>query len=395
MKRLSILMALLFFVSNGLFGQWDKKYKAGGFAGYEHNIFLSPSTLIRSGETLTRQDILTSGFYEGVSFSGDFEKKFKEGRWKLGFTSSYANFHTNPDADRFTLNLRSSYRKRYAKGKYIEIAPAFSRRSQQGINESDGVLRTTFSYTKFVLPLHWDFYFGKKVWFKTETAYTFKAYDQNDLGEKVSYHSAKTSFALSKKWNKAENINKISFSGGIEYRYYTDLELDDESEEEEEEEEENEVVARPNNPIAFIAEERQWLFYRADLEYNIKNNNTNFDYTLGLYFIGRGDSEQRFGYSELSPGARLNYKQKGFSVSGSIKYNMRKFTTLTIGESEQTLKYNYIRTSIRLNVPLAKRKLWYIKANLVNRKANNDNILSTAFRGYFNNSIETGMTFRF
>ncbi|OEK06564.1 hypothetical protein BFP71_02515 [Roseivirga misakiensis] len=377
-------------------GQWQKKFVAGGFAGYEHNIFLSPGTLLRDGDQLTRQDLLTSGFYEGVSFKGDFENKFKEGRWKFGFATSIANFHTNPDADRFTLSLKSSYRKRYAKGKYFEIAPEFSRRSQQGINESDGVLRTTFSYTKFYLPLHLDYYLGNKTWFKTETAYTFKAYDQNDLGEKVSYHSAKTGLNFSKKWDKNEAINKLTFSGGIEYRYYTDLELEDEDDEDiEEEDEEDDFVARPNNPIAFIAEERQWFFYTMGLDYNVKNDRTNFDYTLGLYFVGRGDSEKRFGYRELSPALSMRYSKKKLSVTASLKYGMRKFSTLTVGDNDQLLTYNYLRGSVRFNVALPKNKAWYIKGNLVNRTANNNNINSLAFRGYLNNSIETGISIRF
>lgn len=395
MKRITTLLVLLSLASNGLVGQWDKKFKVGGFGGYEHNIFLSPSSLIRDGEQLFRQDILTSGFYEGLSFGGDFEKKFNGGRWKLGFQTSMANFHTTPDADRFTLSLKSSYRKRYAKGRYFEIAPSFARRSQQGINESDGVLRTTFSYTRFNLPAHLDFYLGNKTWFKTETGYTFKAYDQNDLGEKVSYHAAYTGFAFSRKWDKDKVTAKLTLSGNLEYRYYTDLEVDDESEEEEEGVEENEVVARPNNPIGFIAEERQWLFYRASAEYNVKNSTSKFDYTLGLYFVGRGDSEQRFGYAELSPGASINYKAKGYSLNASAKYSMRNFSTLEVGDEEDQLKYNYIRSSLRLDVPLAKRKTWFIKGNLIHRTSSNTDLSSTAFRGYFNNSIETGITIRF
>lgn len=396
MKRILILTSCLFLVSNSLIGQWQKKFRASGYGGYEHNIFLSPATLLREGELVIRQDLLTSGFYEGISFGGDFEKEFEGGRWKLSFATSAANFHTTPDADRLTLNLKSSYRKRYAKGKYFEMAPSFTRRSQQGINESDGVLRTTFSYTRFNLPVHLDYYLGSKTWFKTETGYTFKAYDQNDLGEKVSYHAAYTGFGLSKKWEKDKVTSKLTFSGNLEYRHYTDLEVEEDGEEEDDEGvEENETVPRPNNPIGFIAEERQWFFYRVNLEYNVKNGTSKFDYTIGLYYVGRGDSEQRFGYSEISPGISINYRAKGFSLNASTRYSMRKFRTLEVGENDELLRYKYLRTSLRLNVPLSKGKIWFIKGNLIDRQSSRTDISSTAFRGYFNNSIETGITIRF
>ena len=392
MKKPITTMVLLFLVINGAAAQWDKKFKARLYGGYEHNIFLSPNTLIRDGERLFREDLLTSGFFEGVLLSGDFEKKIRDGRWKLGFTTSGANYHTDPNANKYILNLRSSYRKKYRKGRYFELAPALVRRSQNGTNESDGVLRTTFSYTRFNLPVHLDFYLGDKRWFKTETGYTFKGYDKNDLGEKVSYHATYSRFSYSKKWQREQVTSKLILSGGLEYRHYTDLELD---QEQEDTEDENEVVIRPNNPIAFIAEERQWLFYRASIEYNVEHETTPLEYTLGIYYIGRGDSEGRFGYSEVAPGASIRYKTKAFTLSGSARYNWRKFATLQVGDANALLRYNYIRADLQLSMPLGKKKLWYVKGDLTRRVSNRSEATSTAFRGYFNSMIETGITIRF
>lgn len=393
MKKPITTVLLLFLVINGAKAQWDKKFKASLYGGYEHNIFLSPNTLVRDGEQLFAEDLLTSGFFEGISLSGDFEKKFEDGRWKLGFATSGANFHTNPNANKYTLNLKASYRKKYKKGRYLEIAPSLARRSQNGINESDGVLRTTFSYTRFNLPAHLDFYLGDKKWFKTETGYTFKGYDKNDLGEKVSYHAVYTRFRYSKKWQKDLTTSKLIFSGGLEYRHYTDLEA--EEEEGVEEEEENETVNRPNNPIVFIAEERQWFFYRASLEYNVEKSNTPWEYTFGIYYVGRGDSEGRFGYNEVSPGLSFQYKTNKFTLTGSAKYSFRKFATLEVGDQASLLRYNYVRTNLRLSVPLGKKRFWYVKGDLTNRVSNRSENTSTAFRGYFNSMIETGITIRF
>ena len=103
-----------------------------------------------------------------------------------------------------------------------------------------------------VLPLSFDFYLKQKTWLKTDVGYRYKVYDENNLGEQVSYHALFFSAALSKKWEQADVLWKLRFIPGVEHRIYTDLEAEDREDEE----------------SALVVDERNWTYYTADLIYD-------------------------------------------------------------------------------------------------------------------------------
>ena len=392
----SIILSILCFclATNLATAQWKSDFTLKIRGGYEHNIYKSASNFQEGDEVLSGQDLMTSGLFEGVGFSGSFVMETTGGRWKLNYQVAYANFHTEVNANLFDGSFSASYRKKYAKGKYWELAPSFLRRSRQGTDESDAVLRTTLSYTRVNVPFHWDFYLGDKKWFKTETGYTFKSYDQSENGEQVSYHSAYTGASFSKKWEQASIIQKITFSGQFEHRLYTDLIEDEEGEQEEFIDEEDEDFIDRGDIIGLIRENRQWTFLRANVEWNSEYKNSPFEFTVGLYSTFRLDSENRFGYSEFGPGLRAKYQLGRLSLSGSTSYRHRVFSNLNAADDNGSLQYQYFRSSLRLSTPIGKKKSWYLQGNAITRVSNRNVITSRAFRGYNYSLVEAGISIK-
>lgn len=359
--------------------QWSKNYSLDLKGGYEYNIYKTPYSLDGEDDFLIGNDLITSGFYEGIAFRGQFQNKFENGRLKINFRGSANNFHTEENANLFNFGLSASYRTKFATRKYFEFAPGFYRKQRAGIDQSDDILRTTLSYAQILMPFSFDFYLKNKVWLKTDLGYRFKSYDENDLGEKVSYHAFFSGASLSKKWESDASTRKVIFISGIEYRAYTDLEAEDEEDEESD----------------LIEDERNWTYYTADLEYDVDQNGRPFSYTIGLYSTFRNDADNKFGYKEIGPGVRLSFPlRKGtFNLGGSYRY--RTFNTVNVNESADQLVYQYLRANARLSLPFTKNSSWYVEGNLIRRLSNNESITSTAFRSYNYALLETGFSFRF
>lgn len=378
MKKIIFTLACCLAI-NSVDAQWSKNFTFGIKGGYEYNIFKTPYSLDEEDDFLIGNDLIRSGFYEGLVFNGQFQNKFENGRFKVNFRSSANNYHTEENTNLYDFGLSSSYRVKYAKRKYFELSPAFYRRQRAGQDLSDDILRTTLSYTQFILPLSFDFYLKDKTWLKTDLGYRLKSYDENDMGEKVSYHAFFAGISFSKKWQNDQKIRKLILSPGIEYRAYTDLEAQNEEGEESD----------------LIEDDRDWTYTTANVEYNVKLAERPLSYTIGLYSTFRHDVENKFGYKEFGPGVRLNLplNKASMSIGGSFRH--RTFNTLKVNESADVLIYQYLRANARLTVPIGKNSTWYVEGNVIRRLSNNSNQTSTAFRSYNYALVSTGLTFRF
>ncbi|GEM_PF-2312104 len=396
MKKSILSILCLCLATSMINAQWRSDFNLKIRGGYEYNIYRSASNFQEDDEILLGEDIWVSGLFEGIGLSGSSLKTKNQARWKLNYSLDYANFHTEVNANLFDGRFSASYRTKYAKGKYWEFDPSLTRRSRQGTDESDAVLRTTLSYTRLNLPLHLDFYLGDKKWLKTESGYTFKTYDRAENGEQVSYHAAYTGVSLSQKWEGRSSVNKLNLFGQIEHRYYTDLKEDEDSEEfegEEFDEEADDFIDR-GDIIGLIRDNRQWTFLRANVEWNSDNKNSPFEYTVGLYSTFRLDSENRFGYSELGPGIRARYKVGRVAISGSSSYRIRTFSNLNAADDNGKLQYQYLRSSLRLSFPVQKNITWFVQGNAVTRVSNRNVITSRAFRGYNYALVEAGVSIK-
>ena len=387
MKKLTIILSLIA-ISTQLNAQWKTDFTAGLKGGYEWNVFLNPTTAVVDGDLLLREDLWTSGFYQTAFLNGKFKKDEGHRRWKMGFKLSGSNYMTELNANRFTLGLDASYRVKFAKRKYFEVAPDFLRISQNGVSLDDAILRTPFSYTQLLIPVKLDFYLGNKAWLKTEVGYKYKNYDRQNPEEQLYYHAPFFGFRLSKKWENLNFMNKLTFSANAELRNYTDVRMSTVTGDPEEEEEDEEFDIITNGT-------RKWNYYRANLEYNIKPKEWLYEITFGLYTINRNDQSGRNGYFQVSPGVTASTQLKKLKVSGTARYSLRNYKNISAGEGAGNLQYKYFRLRLRAEAPLSKSTKWFTNFNYVNRESNRVSNTSLGFRGYLNSLIETGISIKF
>ena len=336
---------------------------------------------MQNGEDiLRRNDLWVNAYYSGAFVNADFKKNIKDGRLKWGTALSGAVYNSTVNANRHTLRLYGSYRKKYAPRKYFEFAPEFYRIKRAGINDNDAILTTPFSYTRLTLPFKLDFYRGNRSWLKTRAGYTYKVYDQFN-NKNISYHAGFFGASLSKKWIDGQMERKLTFSSNVEGRLYKDLEeFIDEDE--------------PDEPAETEQESRLWVYISNDLVYSLKPQNSPFELDLGLYTTIRLDRDFENGYLEFAPGIDGIYDMGNVKWKGSLRYVNRNHPDREVGETEQPLRYQFVRVSLEARMPIRDNLDFFARGNMVNRKSSNTS-LGRGFRGYFNSRIEAGLVFKF
>lgn len=377
MKKLSIILTLIL-ISSSAKAQWERRFQAGVAAGYEWNIFLNPTTLLKNGVEMDRSQLWENALYERLFMSASFTRELENSRFKLNASLAGGNYHSRLNANRYSFSVKASYRTKYARKKYFELAPEVARIKQDGVNEADAVLRTPFSYVRFTLPLKFDFYLGNKVWFKTTTGYIFKNYDR-DNGEQLYYHAGFAEVSLSKKWQSKTLTTKLTFSASAELRSYQDI---------------RNSQGTDGQP-ALDEQTRSWNYFRTNLEYDIKPAHERFGLTLGIYGTRRADRDTINSYQEWAPGAEAFTMINKVRLSANFRYSVRNYGYRLVGTEQELLQYNYLRSSIKAEMPLGKKLRFFVKGNLVDRLSNNDVETTRGFRGYFNSKVETGLTIRF
>ena len=332
---------------------------------------------------------MDNGTFEALLFRNSFKKETDNHTLKLKLNGGAGLYQTTANANRYQLEAGLTYRVKYGKRKYFEFAPEFIKKKRQGINQAQAVLRTPFSYSQLIIPVKFDFYLKNKAWLKTEVGYLRKSYDrEND--EELFYRAPFATVSLSKKWLINEKIHKVTISNNSQLRSYLELErivevIDDEEEEEMEFEEED-----------FEEKTRNWNYFRNNIEYNFAGKEKKFRLTTGLYHIRRFDLDDRNSYNEIASGFNMSYQFKKLSLSGSIKYSIRNYDTLSPGAGNDVLlQYRYIRSSVGIEYKLKPNRLLFLKGHLIDRTSNNPGTTSLAFRGFFNASVEAGISIKF
>ncbi len=376
MKKLTTLI-LLILISSPTIAQWERSSKVGITGGYEWNVFLNPQTLERNGEFLNRSNLWDNATYQSLFMNNSFKREFANSRIRLDANISGGLYQTNMKANRYSYELGASYRTKYAKRKYFEFAPTLTRIKRDGVNEADAILRTPFSYTQLLIPIHLDFYLGNKAWLKTESGYLYKNYDRQP-GQELFYHAPFTNVSISKKWEGKNLVKKLTFRTGIQLRRYTDIDgpIDEEVDDED--------------------NSRSWNYFRNNIEYDITSADKSRSFTFGIYHVKRVDADETNSYSEISPGFRFTRKFGTLRLSGGLKYSVRNYPELTPGEGndDEPLRYQYLRGNIKATLKMNKSTDLFLKGNLVNRVSSNTDINSIGFRGYFNSVIETGLVIK-
>lgn len=203
-------------VSFSVASQWSMSI--GTNQGYEWNIFKNPDSFVQFSDTIFRADMWQNSVYTEGFIYIDRLYQLKSGRIKLSADLRNNYYFQQQDAQKFFFKIKGSYRVKYARRKYFGIDPSFSRRLQDGVDQSDLVFSTRLSYQQFELPVQFDFYMGEKAWLKFDVRYRNRIYDAYQ-NRQTYYQSYFFQSEYKKRWDGERGWEKeIEFSASVEYR---------------------------------------------------------------------------------------------------------------------------------------------------------------------------------
>lgn len=350
--------------------------------GYDQNVFLAPSFLLRNEIELERFDLWDNGTFQSVGFSHIQKWKLEKSTFRISAAGDLSAYQTRMDANRYEWSFTSAYRIKYANRKYLELAPRLVRKKRQGVNLTDAVLQTPFSYVNLILPVHLDFYLGNKRWLKTEFGFVYKDYDRSE-DQVLRYKAPFIGALLSKKWLNAHTTKKLTLKYDAMFRRYLDIDL---------------ITSDEDDVSRFSKKERSWNYYSYELSLLIQENEEKWRWEPYIRAQIRDDQTGKNGYLQTEFGTFSKYKLGDlWSLSSKMSYQNRSYRELTPGEGneEQLLIYNYFRFSANLTYRWTPNATVFTAAELVNRLSNNPDETMLGFRDYQTRLIQVGISYKF
>ncbi len=376
-----ITLALLIAMHGGsALAQWQYNGSLDVANGFERNIFRNPETLIVPGDTLGRPDLWQNGMYQTLQSDNSIKRELKKGMLRLTANGGVGVYHTDVPANRYHYHLGASYRIRYSDGRFAEIAPSFDRVKRQGIDITDIELRTPFSYHKAALPVHLDFYKGRRVWIRTEGGVVGKLYDR-ELNERLQYVAPYLLGEVSKKWIAAHGAVKASLHSRAEWRRI---------------DERTASINGSTGEFAYTDRLRHWHFYTIGIDVKYKSHNEKWRMEAGLHRMVRIERDQLLTYHHTAMNANVHYRLKKTGFGLASVYGVRNYPTLAPGRNNTTpLRYIYTRLALTTWYELNKQLSIHASYLLNNRDANNPTETMIGFRGYENMLLEAGLKMNF
>ncbi len=375
MKLPSITLVLSLSILD-VFGQTTQNTTIDLSAGHEQNVFLNPDLLETDDEVLDRTDLWDNGTYQALSLRHVWKTKQANHTWKLGGGGGLGLYQTEMNANRYALHLEGSFRTKYGPRKYLEVAPTVSRKKRSGVNVSDAVLQTPFSYLLAEIPIHADFYLGSKSWLKTEVGYRYKNYDQT-AGERLYYHAPFLQALISKKWVAGGWTHKLYLSTDAMLRRYRDVERSNDEGEDE---------------ALLVEKVRKWNYSKQELGLLLSGKKLGI--TAAVHHLRRKDLSGSNSYREFAPLLEGEYRMGKLRMQGGMSFSHRNYDTITPGRGNDdlVLAYQYFRFNGQLQYFLEETVRLYLKGRLVRRLSNNPDPGSIAFQEYFTSNLQAGLS---
>lgn len=361
---LTILFSLL--ISLSARAQWSAS--VGTNHGYEWNIFKNPKLLVQSSDTMIREDMWqNSVFNEGfINLDGLFI--LKNGRLKLSADLRNNYYFQQQDAQKLYFKLKGSYRVKYARRKYFEIAPSFLRRVQDGVDQSDLVFSTRLSYQQIEVPLHADFYMGDKAWLKFDFRYRNRIFDAFN-NQQTSYQSYFFQSEYKKSWEGEKGWEKeLAFEASIEYR--------------------DQILQ--STSTSKVLGDRQFLISNFTATPSIGVNSERLKLSTPIELVIYKDQPTgHLDYVGWSSAIELEseFDRSGFTFEA--EYGSRLFRNFTL-DSGNLLQYTNWMLSGTAQIDINKNVEFQIKGRYLFRSSTRERLTTTAYRGYQTSYIQTG-----
>ncbi len=373
MKKLTIFTLAYLFIAVPAIAQWQAK--TGVTNGYKWNIFKSPDVLVETSETLSRNQLWQNSVFNGFFIDTDYHKKWENSRLKISADLGLNLYYQQSQAHKNEYRLYASYRANYADNRYIEFAPEFKRKQQDGVNQNDLIYSTRLSYRQFEAPVHLDFYLGDRAWLKFEAKYRLKIYDQFDNNE-TRYSAYYLEALYKKKWKNPVVTHEISAETELQYRDQNNI-----------------AFTAQNSPI--IAASRAFSKVEAGTAYKLKTSNSRFEIEFPVTATLVGDYPSgNLNYNEIEFGTDVQFYIAETRIKLGAERTLRNFSNFKT-QSGRSLNHQFWDFSFGLKAPLTTRLALTTKASFVTRNSNRERTNTFAYREYTTSYFQTGIEVKF
>lgn len=363
---------LIFCVLGTLCANSQLKVTASSLAGYETNIYKSPSILISDGEVLNESELFASSAYQDVILNSTYSKKWTNSLFKVSLNPQLRYYFSQENAKTSIVNARVKYEFNFSRTTKWQNSLTYKVKSQNGQDLDANELSTPLGFNRWNFSSRLLMRFSKRNRSVFEVNYGNKTFDASE-SRQVAYNFYRLKFTTRKvKWK-----NGLLHSFGLNVAY----------------------SGREYN-IQNIEEEtnskRNWDYINTSVFYKIPFNKK-WNIEPQLEYEKRMDkTNNQFGYDEFSTSFKLKFKSKSFLFNLTSNFAYRAFGKLnTTGTTIQKLNYKYVRLNMNTSYKLNKKWLLTSRAYLISRNSNNNNINTTAYRSYHNNYFGLGLKFIF
>ncbi len=340
-------------------------------SGYSWNIFKNPDMLVEQGDTLGRTDLWKNSSYNELFLNMDYLKNWGKSRLKLSGDVETNIYHQQTSAQRNNYRAAISYRSNFARRKYFEIAPEFTRRQQDGVDQSDLVFSTRLSYLQFEVPLHLDFYMGERAWFRFEGKYRYREFDEFNNSQ-TSYNMYFLEGLYKKRWDGKSISTTLEFVGEASYRTQQSEEFGE-------------------GDIALDLSTRDFLRADAGGALSFSSINDRFEIEFPVtwtYFVDRPTNA--LNYTEFEFGVESTFSIHQSELNVGLDRSIRNFSNFTVQDGS-LLEYGFWTASVDIKVPVSGKMFFELKGNYQLRDSNRARLTTSAYRSYETSYIQTGI----
>ena len=366
-----IQLFLCLCVSNLISAQFE--VSASTLSGYESNILRVPDRLLIDDEIINDDELYQSSFYQDVIAYLKYTRESRKSEFNISAKPQRRFYFSESDSDRLLLDLKTSFKLDIGKTSSWQSEAQYYLKDQNGLDADENEVGASFAYNvlNFDSQLNFRLYRSNRSFVGVH--YGKKTFDPTETRE-VSYHKYGVNLGFKNvKW-KNHLLRSYGITSSFIQRKYD--------------------IGTRSEDDEFVTENRTWNYLNTRAFFKIELSKFWTLYPSLTYEKRLDQSNERFGYNEWTPKVYLAYEKDKFKMSISGSYTNRRFTDLTVNESE-LLTYDYIRCKVNLSYRLFNNISIISQAYYINRDSNNSDLSATTFRSYSNYYAGVGLKINF
>ncbi|WP_299433691.1 hypothetical protein [uncultured Aquimarina sp.] len=370
---ITILLALTSIVS---YGQSKNMFKVETQAGYEYNYFRSPDEIRTGGIVLTKDDLISSSFYQDLELDYKYRYTWNKNRFRVSANPFSRIFYENSDDSYWSLNVNAKYDYKFSRETTLFAEARFIRMNREGLGGDQDVLINPLGYTNYGGTLGVKFVPFRNNELAVEGFYNFRNFDAFGVRD-LQYSEFGVQFSSVQSFK----VNKLKHKLGVT------------------------VYAKKRRYDTFNASEiesdgeRDWDYLKGTLYYKLPFSKRLEIKPNFAYYVRIDNSTNRSGFNQFGPGIAIKYDNDKTKIKGSFSFITRNYTDIearnTDGLIGEDLKYEY--SNFQLDGAHKIGSGFSITATMFSRirSTNYSDIDARSFRNYRNQYAGVGILWEF